>query len=57
MNQRRSTLFAWSLAILAVTFASGCETGFVANAARESIASFVTSIVTTAVNESINPSD
>lgn len=55
MNRLRCTVLAFLLSTLAL--ASGCKQGFVGQAARESIASFVTSIVNTAVTETINPSD
>jgi hypothetical protein len=48
------TLF---LALIASGGSVGCATGFVENAARESLASFVISIFDAAANEAINPQD
>lgn len=44
------------LGLLLTTLLAGCEQGFVQEAARDSIASFLTSIVNTAVTETVNPS-
>ena len=43
------------LALLAAAFSTGCETGFVTDAARTSLASFVIDVVSTAANEEIGP--
>ncbi len=43
------------LAVLAVAFSTGCETGFVTDAARTSLASFVVDVVSTAANDGIGP--
>jgi hypothetical protein len=55
MTRRRSSFVLWPLAILTAVFVAGCEGGFIADAARGSFASFITSVVTTAVNETVNP--
>ncbi len=57
MTQRRSPLLTVLVAVVATTILMGCETGFVADAARESLSSFVIDVFTTAASESINPSD
>lgn len=43
------------LALLLTTFLAGCDQGFVGDAARESFASFLTSLANTAVTETITP--
>ena len=43
------------LVLLASVLAAGCETGFIQDAARTSLASFVTDVVGTAVTETIGP--
>ena len=55
MTRRRSTFAAWPLVILTAVFAAGCEGGFIGDAARDSLASFLTSAFSTAVNATINP--
>jgi hypothetical protein len=55
MTRRRSTLAAWPLVIFTAVFAAGCEGGFIGDAARDSLASFITSVFSTAVNETITP--
>ncbi len=40
---------------LTVALSGGCEGGFVTEAARSSLASFVNQVFTTAVNETIDP--
>ncbi len=57
MTKRRSSLFSVLVAVAATTALTGCETGFVSDAARESLSSFVVNVLTTAVTESINPSE
>lgn len=57
MTKRRSPLFTVLAAVAATTALTGCETGFVSDAARESLSSFVINVFTTAVSESINPSE
>ncbi len=48
------TLLLSTLAGIALT---GCGTQFVQDAARDSLSSFVVDVLTTAVTETINPSD
>ena len=55
MHRRRSTLIVLPLAVLVAVFATGCENGYVADAARSSVAGFVNSVLSTAVNNVINP--
>jgi hypothetical protein len=43
------------LVLLAAAFSTGCETGFVTEAARTSLASFVIDVVSTGANEAIGP--
>lgn len=57
MTKRRSHLFTLLVTVAATTALTGCETGFVSDAARESLSSFVINVFTTAVSESINPSE
>ena len=57
MTKRRSSLFYVLVAVAATTALTGCESGFVSDAARESLSSFVVNVLTTAVTESINPSE
>ena len=56
MNRRRSNLIMWPFALVISVFAAGCESTYVADAARSSVASFINSVITTAVNNAINPS-
>jgi len=53
----RQSLSRWTFTFfaLAVVLLAGCETGFVQDAARTSLASFVTNIFSTAVTETIGP--
>ena len=51
----RPRLASLLLALLAAAFSTGCETGFVTDAARTSLASFVIDVVSTAANEEIGP--
>lgn len=43
----------WPLPIALSAFAAGCETGFVEDAARESLAAFLSNVFSTAVNNTI----
>ena len=54
MNRTKNTLIAAISAIMMV-LATGCETGFVTQAARESLASFVNDVVAGAVNGALGP--
>ena len=54
MIRAKNTLIA-AIAALVILFASGCESGFVTTAARTSLASFVTDVFATAINETIGP--
>ena len=49
------TMFFMAVIVTAAALASGC-TGIVVTAARENFASFVTQVVTDAVNATVNPS-
>ncbi len=56
----RSTHGYWPtilLSALAGIALTGCGTQFVQDAARQSLSSFVVDVLTTAVTETINPSD
>lgn len=57
MKRRRPSVILVSLVTIAAALCAGCETGFVASAAQSSFTSFVNTVVTTAVNQSLNPSD
>ncbi len=52
-SRRAATL----LLILAAALSAGCETGFIESAARDSLASFMVDIFSTAVNETIASGD
>ena len=54
MNRARNTLIAIGLAMI-IVFAVGCETEFVNTAARANLASFITDVVSVAVNATISP--
>ncbi|MBI4717508.1 MAG: hypothetical protein HY763_06870 [Planctomycetes bacterium] len=53
--KRLRSVVAMGLLMLAVTLIAGCTTGFVEDAARGSVASFLNNVFTTAVNATINP--
>lgn len=55
MTRRRSSLVFSLLGILTLVLSAGCETGFVADAYRSSAASFINQVVSSAVNETVNP--
>ena len=55
MTKRRFPLLIVLLATIAGTVMTGCETGFVGDAARQSLSSFVINVFSTAVNATINP--
>ena len=57
MKRRRPSLILLSLITMAAALSAGCEGAFVASAARSSLTSFVTSVLTTGVNKALNPSD
>ncbi len=54
MKRRRISLAAGILAVLCLVAATGCE-AVVQDAARSSIASFLNSVLSSAVNASVNP--
>ena len=56
MIQRRFRSLLLVLAIAAAILSTGCTTGFIAGAARTSAASFLTSVFSTAVNETLTSS-
>ncbi len=56
MIRERRTRVLCSLAFVSLVLLSGCRE-FMAAAARDSLAGFINSIVTTAVDETINPTD
>ncbi len=53
----RQSLSRWTLTFLALAavLLAGCDTGFVQDAARTSLASFATDIFSTAVDATIGP--
>ena len=53
MSARRFALFV--LTVTAAVFAMGCTTGFMEDAARRSLSSLAIDILSTAVNETIDP--
>jgi hypothetical protein len=53
MIGRRLSCFL--LALSTAALATGCATGFVEQAARGSVASFLTEVLTTAVDGAVNP--
>ena len=55
MIRRRLSHWVTGLVVLASALAAGCTTGFIQDAARTSLASFVTGVVSTAVTETIGP--
>lgn len=55
MIQRRFSLLIVVLAAISSTILTGCETGFVGDAARQSLSSFVINVFSTAVNATITP--
>jgi len=57
MKTRRYSSRVLLLVISVTVVSGGCDAGFVAEAGRSSLASFVNEVLTTAVNETINPSD
>ena len=55
MIGRRFSHWVTGLIVLASALAAGCTTGFIQDAARTSLASFVNGVVSTAVTETIGP--
>lgn len=55
MKRRRSSVLVGLIAFLGLTLTPGCETGFVEDAALDSLASFVTSVFGTAVSATLQP--
>ena len=55
MKRRRSSVLIGLIAFLGLILTPGCETGFVTEAARDSLASFVTSVFGTAVSATLQP--
>ena len=55
MVRRCSLAVFMCLVALGVCLSTGCATGFIREQARTSLASFVTGVFSTAVNEVINP--
>ncbi len=55
MIERRISRLMTGLLLLAVAFIAGCETGFIQEAARASLASFLTNVANTVVNETVGP--
>lgn len=57
MKGRRPSVVMLSLIAIAAALSAGCEADFVGTAARSSITSFVTTVLTTGVTEALNPTD
>ena len=57
MKTRRNSSLVLLLVISATVVSGGCDAEFVLEAGRSSLASFVNEVLTTAVNETISPSD
>ena len=57
MLKRRFSLLKLLVALVAVTALTGCKGDFVENAARGSLSSFIIDIMSTAIDETINPAD
>ncbi|UCE60476.1 MAG: hypothetical protein JSU63_01760 [Phycisphaerales bacterium] len=57
MRARKCLAIFASLAIVSGTLSTGCDRGFIDDAARASLASFVTEVISTAATEAINPDD
>ena len=55
MIGRKIGRWVTGLVVLASALAAGCTAGFIQDAARTSLASFVTGVVTTAVNSTLGP--
>ncbi len=55
MDQRKRSRIVVTLLMLSAALTSGCETGFIEEQALESFASFITGVVTTAVDDAIRP--
>ena len=55
MNQRKRSRIVVTLLMLSAALTSGCETDFIEEQALESFASFITSVVTTAIDDTIRP--
>ncbi len=55
MFKTRQRKIVAALIMIVAVLTMGCESGFITDEARSSLASFVTGVVTTAVNETINP--
>ncbi len=55
MDQRKRSRIVVTLLMLSAALTSGCETDFIEEQALESFASFLTSVVTAAVDEAIRP--
>ena len=53
MNRHTRTLWGTCLVILALGVCTGCESGFIQDAARDSFVEFVTSVFDTAVTATI----
>jgi len=57
MKTTRANVTFTFFGILSLAFVAGCEQGFVTEAARTSLSSFVIDIISTAVDETIGPDD
>ena len=57
MLKRRFSLLTLLVALVAATALTSCKGDFVENAARGSFSSFIIDIMSTAISETIDPSD
>ncbi len=57
MKSHRSLLACAALAVSVSMLVAGCESGFVTESARTSLAAFVTDVLSTAVESAISPGD
>lgn len=57
MLKRRFSLLTLLVGLVAVTALTSCKGDFIENAARGSLSSFIIDIMSTAISETIDPSD
>ena len=55
MNTRSFRWIVTAVTVVAMIAMAGCATGFVSDAARDSLAAFMVNILSTAVNETVGP--
>ena len=57
MKRHRPARIMFLIMTFTAALSVGCETSFVGSAAQASFSTFVNSVVTTAVNNTLNPGD